>query len=76
MLEEPEFFKIDARMTLDYWEDYIFLECLRIFCGNNATREDIHNFLEENKNFKKININKSEEWANRQKVQYRNIELA
>ena len=47
VLEEPKFFKIDARITLDYWEDYIFMECLRIFCGNNASREDIHKFLEE-----------------------------
>ena len=34
-------------MTLDYYDDYIFLQCIRAVCGNLATRYEIANFLKK-----------------------------
>ena len=31
VLEEPSSYRIEGRITLDYWEDYIFLECQEYF---------------------------------------------
>ena len=37
-LPDPTRGLIKNRMTLDYYDDYIFLQCIRAVCGNLATR--------------------------------------
>ena len=49
-LPDPTKGLIKNRMTLDYYEDYIFLQCIRAVCGNLATRYEIANFLKKSSN--------------------------
>ena len=37
-----------GRLTLDYWEDYIFLEALRLLLGKDTSRQNICKILSSN----------------------------
>lgn len=51
-----------CRLTLDYYEDYIFLKIIRDTLGNNATRKSIHNLLNKMPQLSKINFFRNSEW--------------
>ena len=67
ILPDPETNVIRARMTLDYWEDYIFLESIRLILGNFASRKQIFNLLQNNPDLTLINSFRNREWAKNQK---------
>lgn len=54
------------RLTLDYFEDYIFLNFLELTVKNNFQRSNIENFIKKNKNIVKINIELNKVWKNNQ----------
>jgi spore coat polysaccharide biosynthesis protein SpsF len=58
---------IKARLTLDYYEDYIFLETLRLLLGNFASRFSIYKLLEKNPTLIKINMFRNDQWSKNQK---------
>ncbi len=66
VLDEPKQYKIEERMTLDYHEDYIFLEAIRILLGSFASRAEIYKLLKNNPDLSMINASKNEEWAKNQ----------
>jgi spore coat polysaccharide biosynthesis protein SpsF (cytidylyltransferase family) len=51
-----------VRLTLDYHEDYIFLESIRLLLGNFASRTSIKYLLNNNKEIKKINFFRNRAW--------------
>lgn len=67
ILDEPITNRIEARLTLDYHEDYILLETIRILLGSFASRAQIYQLLSKNSALKKINEFRGEEWAENQK---------
>lgn len=67
-LEPPIKYEIKGRLTLDYWEDYIFLEALRLMLGLDSTRKNIWNILDTNKDLLKINSFRTFEWAKLQEA--------
>ena len=71
-LKPPQKYEVKGRLTLDYWEDYIFLEALRLLLGNDTTRKNICKILESNKDFQKINSFRTLEWSNLQKKKLKN----
>ena len=66
-LSDPNENIIKARMTLDYHEDYIFLESIRLLIGNMGSRKDLYNLLKNNPDLSKINAFRSDEWSKNQK---------
>jgi len=46
----------NARLTLDYFEDYIFLYAVKALLGSYASRRQIEILLKKNKNLKDINF--------------------
>ena len=56
----------DARLTLDYYEDYKLLKKIVEICGNFSSRLFVNNFLRKNKNILKINAKKSYDWKLKQ----------
>jgi spore coat polysaccharide biosynthesis protein SpsF (cytidylyltransferase family) len=58
---------INARLTLDYYEDYIFLETLRLLLGNFASRLSIFKLLKNNPQLSKINMFRNAQWRKNQK---------
>jgi spore coat polysaccharide biosynthesis protein SpsF (cytidylyltransferase family) len=67
ILDEPTSNRIEARLTLDYHEDYILLETIRILLGSFASRAQIYQLLAKNSALKMINELRGEEWAANQK---------
>ena len=67
VLPDPNKNVIRARMTLDYHEDYILLEAVRLMVGNLAHRSEIADLLERNPDLSRINAFRSEEWAENQR---------
>jgi len=67
ILSDPHKNIIRDRMTLDYHEDYILLESVRLLIGNMGTREDLYNLLKKNPDLSRINNFRSEEWLQNQK---------
>ena len=63
-------FDCNARLTLDYPEDYIFLESIRLILGNLTSRKNIYNLLKKNPNLIKINYFRNKEWKNNQNKKY------
>jgi spore coat polysaccharide biosynthesis protein SpsF (cytidylyltransferase family) len=61
-LSDPSSHIITNRMTLDYHEDYILLEAIRLMVGNLATRKQIFDIIINNPNLVKINEFRTEEW--------------
>ena len=45
-----------CRLTLDYYEDYVFLSIVRKLLGNNASRKSIYNLLKKMPEISKINF--------------------
>ena len=68
ILSDPENYIIKNRMTLDYYEDYVLLESVRLIAGNFATRKQIYKVLDNNKDLCNINSFRSEEWSENQKI--------
>jgi spore coat polysaccharide biosynthesis protein SpsF len=62
VLKDPSNFMVKNRMTLDYHEDYVLLEAIRLMIGNLATREQVFNIIKKNLNLVKINEFRSSEW--------------
>ena len=54
------------RLTLDYFEDYIFLNHLSFVVNDNNVRKNVENFLIKNINFSDINIHLNELWKKKQ----------
>jgi len=52
----------NIRLTLDYYEDYIFLKILRDQLGNLASRKKLYLFIKKNKFLASINFFRNEEW--------------
>ena len=59
-------FDVNARLTLDYLEDYIFLETIRLILGNLTSRKKICNLLKNNPHLIKINSFRNKEWKKNQ----------
>jgi spore coat polysaccharide biosynthesis protein SpsF (cytidylyltransferase family) len=59
-------FDCNARLTLDYPEDYIFLESIRLLLGNLTSRKNICTLLKKNPNLTKINYFRNKEWKRNQ----------
>ena len=58
----------NTRLTLDYYEDYIFLSILRKYLGNLASRKEIFLFLKKNKILTSINLFRNKEWQINQRT--------
>jgi spore coat polysaccharide biosynthesis protein SpsF len=56
----------EARLTLDYEEDYWFLASLVKILGNAVTRADLNKFLLRNPDFYKINYFRNKAWKKAQ----------
>ena len=54
------------RLTLDYFEDYIFLNFLAIVVDDHLIRANIEKYIIENENIVNINIQLNKVWKNRQ----------
>ena len=59
----------DFRVTLDYMEDYFFLNIIRHQLGNFVSRSKINNFLNKNISLKKINFFRNVDWMKKQALQ-------
>ena len=59
-------FDCNARLTLDYPEDYIFLESIRLLLVNLTSRKNICTLLKKNPNLTKINYFRNKEWKRNQ----------
>ena len=55
------------RLTLDYFEDYIFLSCLKSVFSFRSSRRLINKFLDANLSLRKINFFRNKEWKKKQK---------
>ena len=55
-----------ARLTLDYFEDYVLLEIIRVLLGNFASRTKIDNLLNKYDFLKKVNYFRNNDWKNNQ----------
>ena len=56
----------NARLTLDYKEDYKLLKEIVDKKGNFASRREVNSFLRQNKNLLKINYKKTRDWNKKQ----------
>jgi len=65
-LTAPKQFEVIGRLTLDYWEDYIFLEALRILLGNKSSRKNIYELITKNPSIININYFRTAEWREKQ----------
>lgn len=54
------------RLTLDYFEDYIFLNHLSFVVKNNLNRAEIEQYLIKNINFSDLNIHLNKLWKKKQ----------
>ncbi len=70
IIEDPKYaIKIKnriPRLTLDYFEDYIFLNYLAFATKGSIKRNDIESFLNKNKSMAEINIKLNEVWKKNQ----------
>jgi len=65
-------FDIKSRLTLDYYEDYILLQSIRLILGNFASRKDIVKILKKNADLLKVNMFRNKEWSDNQKKHLQN----
>lgn len=65
--QRDSFSGLQARLTLDYEEDYWLLRTLCRILGNDASRADVDRFLLANPGLKKINWYRNDEWKGNQK---------
>ena len=61
--------KTKGRFTLDYKEDYFFLNIIATSIGHNASRNKINTFLKHNPNLIKINLFRNRDFKNKQRAQ-------
>ena len=73
ILSNPDDDIITARMTLDYYEDYILLEAVRLIVGNFASRKEIFLLLLRNPELVKINAFRTNEWKENQNIKLSKI---
>ncbi len=66
------YYKIKARLTLDYIEDYTFLNALCSIAGNFANRKKIEKIINMNTDLAKINLFRNKHWKNRQNIIIKN----
>jgi len=62
-LDDPSNYVVKSRMTLDYWEDYVKLESIRLILGNFASRSEVFKLLNANPDLDKINSFRTAEWS-------------
>ena len=55
-MNPPNKYEVSGRLTLDYWEDYIFLESLRILLKKDFSRKNIFKVISRNPDLCKINF--------------------
>ena len=67
ILPKQKYEMINCRLTLDYYEDYIFLNTIRLILGNNASRKEIFNLIKHNPEICEINFFRNEQWKENQK---------
>lgn len=65
----------NARLTLDYNEDYILLKKILKQNGNFNDRKNINSFLKENPRLLKINLHKNFDWKKKQNKTISKIKL-
>jgi len=53
---------VEARLTLDYEEDYWLLQSMCRILGNETTRQEVDAFLTKNPDFKEINWFRNGQW--------------
>lgn len=68
VLSDPTVDVIRARLTLDYHEDYVLLEAIRLLVGNLATRAEVAAMLDRNPDLSKVNAYRTEEWSANQRA--------
>lgn len=68
VLGDPATDVIRARLTLDYHEDYVLLEAIRLLVGNLATRAEVAALLERNPDLQRVNAFRAAEWSANQKA--------
>ena len=68
VLQDPAEHVIRARLTLDYHEDYVLLEAIRLLVGNMALRAEIAALLLRNPDLQEINAFRTAEWSAKQKA--------
>jgi len=68
VLDDPATHLIRARMTLDFQEDYVLLEAIRLLVGNLATRAEIAALLQRNPDIQRINAFRTTEWSENQRA--------
>jgi spore coat polysaccharide biosynthesis protein SpsF (cytidylyltransferase family) len=64
--------RTNFRVTLDYKEDYFFLNIIRHQRGNFVSRSKINNFLNKNIYLKNINFFRNLDWKKKQALQIKN----
>ena len=67
ILPKQKYEIINCRLTLDYYEDYIFLNTIRLILGNDASRKKIFNLIKNNPEICKINFFRNKQWKENQK---------
>ena len=67
----PQINEVFGRLTLDYWEDYIFLESLRLILKKDFSRKNIFKVISENPDLVKINSFRNNEWKKNQISKYK-----
>lgn len=70
-LNPPNKYEVSGRLTLDYWEDYIFLESLRIILKKDFSRMNIFKVISRNPDLCKINSFRNVEWKQNQIAKYK-----
>lgn len=66
ILDESDDIIINARLTLDYQEDYWLLSTIQKILGNNCSRKEIFFLFKENPDLYKINWFRNSQWKNAQ----------
>ena len=70
-MNPPNKYEVSGRLTLDYWEDYIFLESLRILLKKDFSRKNIFKVISRNPDLCKINSFRNVEWKQNQIAKYK-----
>lgn len=67
-LSEPNSYVLKDRLTLDYWEDYVFLSTLKcLLRGKDENRKEIFKILAKIPELTLINKFRNKEWSKKQK---------
>lgn len=66
ILPETDDYRMNARLTLDYEEDYWLLASIVRILGNDATRQQINDLFLRNPDLIKLNLFRNDEWKKSQ----------